>query len=79
MEEAETEVPKLDIWTGEELATFLDGLEDDRLAALWRLAAMTGVRRAELTGLRIRDVDWKAGVVDVRHTLTAVHVETLEG
>jgi integrase len=73
------ETPKLNAWTGEQVATFLEAVRDDRLAALWRLAAMTGMRRAELTGLRGRDVEWKAGVVDVRHTLTAVHFETQEG
>jgi len=74
-----TETPKLSVWTGEQVATFLEAAPDDRLAALWRLAAMTGMRRAELCGLRARDVDWKTGVVEVRHTLTAVHVETPEG
>lgn len=73
------ETPKLDVWTGEQVAAFLEAVRDDRLAALWRLAAMTGMRRAELTGLRARDVDWKTGVLEVRHTLTAVHVETKEG
>jgi len=73
------ETPKLNVWTGDQVATFLDAVRDDRLAALWRLAAMTGMRRAELTGLRARDVDWKTGVLEVRHTLTAVHVETAEG
>ena len=77
--QSRTETPKLDVWTGEQVAAFLEAVRDDRLSALWRLAAMTGMRRAELTGLRARDVDWKTGVLEVRHTLTAVHVETAEG
>ena len=77
--QSRTEAPKLSVWTGEQVATFLEAVHDDRLAALWRLAAMTGMRRAELCGLRTRDVDWKTGVVEVRHTLTAVHVGTAAG
>ncbi len=73
------ETPKLNVWTAEQVASFLDASEGDRLAALWRLAAMTGMRRAELAGVRVRDVDWTAGVLEVRHTLTAVHAETPEG
>ena len=77
--QSRTEAPKLSVWTGEQVATFLEAVRDDRLSALWRLAAMTGMRRAELCGLRTRDVDWKTGVVEVRHTLTAVHVKAQEG
>ena len=44
-------------WTAEQLRTFLTAVQDDRLYALWRLAAATGMRRAELLGLRWRDVD----------------------
>ena len=77
--QSRTEAPKLSVWTGEQVATFLEAASGDRLAALWRLAAMTGMRRAELCGVRARDIDWKTGVVEVRHTLTAVSVETPEG
>lgn len=77
--QSRVEAPKLNIWTADELVTFLDAVQDDRQAALWRLASMTGMRRAELSGLRVRDVNWRTGVVEVRHTLTAVHVETPDG
>ncbi len=73
------ETPKLDVWTAEQVATFLEAVQDDRYFPLWRLAAMTGMRRAELAGLRVRDVDWKTGVIEVRHTITAVYIETPEG
>lgn len=73
------QAPTISVWTAEQLSTFLDAVADDELAALWRLAAMTGMRRAELCGLRTRDVTWKTGVIDVCHTLTAVSVETREG
>jgi integrase len=38
-------------WTARELRTFLEQVADDRLFALWRLAATTGMRRGELLGL----------------------------
>lgn len=44
-------------WTAPQLRTFLEHAQSDRLYALWRLAAATGMRRAELLGLRWRDVN----------------------
>lgn len=38
-------------WTGSELAKFLDHVQGDPWAPLWRLAATTGMRRGELLGL----------------------------
>jgi integrase len=37
--------------------------------ALYRVAAMTGLRLGELVALRWRDVDWEAGVIRVRRNL----------
>lgn len=44
-------------WTGGELARFLAHVRGDRLAALWRLAATTGMRRGELLALTWRALD----------------------
>ncbi len=52
-------------WSPTELNRFLAHITDDRLAALWRLGAMTGMRRGELCGLRWQDVDFDAGTVRV--------------
>jgi len=38
-------------WTAKELGRFLEHIAGDRLIALWRLAATTGMRRGELLGL----------------------------
>jgi integrase len=38
-------------WTASELRRFLAHVTDERLFALWRLAATTGMRRGELLGL----------------------------
>lgn len=62
-------------WTPAELAHFLAAVRDDRLYALWHLAAMTGMRRGELLGLRWCDVDPVARRLSVRQTLISVAYE----
>jgi integrase len=52
-------------WTGDELRTFLDHAQGDRLFPLWRLAALSGMRRSELLGLRWQAVDLDAGTLSV--------------
>jgi integrase len=51
--------PRAQSWTASELARFLDRVADDRVAALWRLAATTGARRGELLAVtwRVLDLD----------------------
>lgn len=48
---------ELHTWPKEELRTFLEATREDRLHALWRLLAMTGMRRGEALGLAWSDVD----------------------
>ena len=52
-------------WSTEQVRAFLAHIADDRLAALWRVAATTGMRRGEILGLRWRDVDFEAGALSV--------------
>jgi len=59
-------------WTAGELRSFLTHTSDDRLYALWRLAATTGMRRGEVLGLRWLDVDVAARRLAVRQTATAI-------
>lgn len=59
-------------WDAEELRAFLAHVEGSRLEAVWRLAAMTGMRRREVLGLRWQDVDLDAGRLSVRQALVAV-------
>jgi integrase len=63
---------ELRIWTAEELRHFLACVRDDRLYAAWRLAALTGMRRGEVLGLRWADLDLEAGWLSVRQTLVVV-------
>ncbi|EYT53523.1 tyrosine-type recombinase/integrase [Kocuria sp. UCD-OTCP] len=57
-------------WEPWELGAFLDGVQGERLAALFEVIAGTGLRRGEALGLRWSDVDVPKGVVVVRQQLT---------
>lgn len=65
-------------WTPEELAAFLAAVASERLAAIWRLSAMTGMRRGEILGLRWSDIDIDAGRLSVQHAVVAVGYEMVE-
>jgi integrase len=58
-------------WTATELRRFLEHVEHDRLFALWRLAATTGMRRGELAGLTWRWVDLDAARLSVEQQRVA--------
>ena len=53
------------VWTAAQLQTFLAGTKKDRWYPLWRLIAMTGMRRGEAMGLRWSDVDLEANRISV--------------
>jgi integrase len=65
-------------WTPDELATFLAAVAEERLSAIWRLTAMTGMRRGEILGLRWSDIDLATGRLSVRHAVVAVGYEMVE-
>lgn len=52
--------PTMKVWDAEQLGAFLASVRKDRLYGLWHLAAMTGMRRGEVLGLRWEDVDLNA-------------------
>jgi integrase len=64
-------------WEPDELARFLAYVKGSRLEAIWRLAAMTGMRRGEILGLRWRDVDLDRARLSVRQALVAVGYEVV--
>lgn len=78
------ELPKVDTekmkcWTPADVRTFLEAIADDRLYALWRVAASTGMRRGELCGLRWQSVDLDAGTLSVDETLLDIRHELVIG
>jgi len=56
-------------WTAGELRRFLDHVSGERLAALWRLAATTGMRRGELAGLTWRALDLDGARLSIEQQL----------
>lgn len=63
---------ELRYWTPEELRSFLDLIAGQRMEAAWHVAAMTGMRRGEVLGLRWRDIDLDAARIHVRQALVSV-------
>lgn len=61
--------PITDVWSVDELRTFLEHVRHDRFYAAWLLFATTGMRRGEVAGLAWDDLDLEHGLVRVRWTL----------
>ena len=57
--------PKVAPWSAEEVGAFLDAAASDRLAALYELAALHGLRRGELCGCRWPDLDDERAVLTI--------------
>lgn len=64
--------PEITPWSAEQTARFLQAVAGDRLAALYTVAALLGLRQSEALGLRWCDVDFEAGSLAVRQTLSRV-------
>ena len=69
---------ELHTWSRDELAKFLEATKDDRLSPLWRLLAMTGLRRGEALGLRWSDVDLAKGRLSIQRQRVTTDYEVLE-
>jgi len=61
--------PRATAWTAGELRRFLEHVKDDRLYALWRLAATTGMRRGELCAVTWRSLDLEGQRLHVEQQL----------
>lgn len=68
----------IECWEPSELAVFLASVKGARLEPAWRLAAMTGMRRGEVLGLRWRDIDFDQSRLAVRIAIVSVAYEILE-
>jgi integrase len=60
------------VWTLAQTARFLDAVKDDRLAGVWWLIALRGLRRGEVTGLRCADLDGAAKELSVHRQVVAL-------
>jgi integrase len=56
-------------WSAEQPGSFLKSTKNDRLAHLWRVLAMTGMRRGEACGLKWEDIDLEKARLSVRRAL----------
>jgi integrase len=68
-----------DVWTPEQLRTFLASVADDRLVALWRLLIMSGCRRGEAVGAHWADIDLDAGTWSIRRSRSVVNGSPVMG
>jgi integrase len=69
--------PEMHVWTPQELRRFLEAVPDHHHGPVWHMAAMTGLRRGELCGLRWADVDLDGGSITVRQTITSTTMREL--
>ena len=60
-------------WTPEQCQTFLQHIAEDRLANLYQLILVTGMRRGEAIGLRWQDVDLDSAFLSVSQQITDVN------
>ena len=72
---ARASAPEMQAWTADELRRFLAFIEGNRNEAMFRLAALTGMRRGELVGLRWSDVDFPRRRLTVNQAVTVVERE----
>ena len=66
------------VWTPEQLGAFVTQVRDDRFYALWLLAVTTGLRRGELAGLALNDLDLERARVSPGVTRVVVDGHTAE-
>ena len=61
------------VWDAEQLQGFLASVAGDRLFALWRVLALTGMRRGEALGLRWENINMEQGSLTIRRALVPVN------
>ena len=71
--------PPVAVWDINHLAAFLCGCRDDRFFALWWLAAVCGLRRGELCGLKWSTVDLAEQTLTVAEQVVCVDGKTHVG
>ena len=69
---ARSKGPEMRVWSPDELARFLTSIEGNRNETMFRVMAMTGVRRGEVVALRWSDVDLATHRVTVNQAATVI-------
>ncbi|EFV12497.1 site-specific integrase [Segniliparus rugosus] len=64
--------PKVRPWEPHDLGLFLDHAASERFGPMYEVAALTGLRRGELCGMRWDDLDFERSVFVVRQQLVVV-------
>jgi integrase len=64
--------PEMNYWSRDELRTFLDSVAEDRLFAMWRTFATTGMRRGEVLGLQWKRIDFEHARLQVQQARVVV-------
>jgi integrase len=67
--------PEMQVWSPDELATFLEAIAGNRNEALFRLMALSGMRRSEVAGLRWSDVHLERRQLTVNQAVTVIDGE----
>ena len=68
----------MNVWTGDQLRSFLEVIASHDLYPLYFLAATTGMRRGEVAGLLWRIVDLDTGRLTVSQQIVSVEYELIE-
>ena len=63
------DTPRAEAWTASELHRFLEQVRGDRLYAMWRLGATTGMRRGELAGVTWRSLGLEGAQLEISQQL----------
>lgn len=66
------------VWSPEQVAAFLQSVEQDPLYLMFRLVLLHGLRRGEVTGLRWSDVELNNALLEVTRPLVKVGGRTVE-
>jgi integrase len=64
-------------WQAAELFQFIDASANERFAAMWHLAATTGMRRGELLGLQWSDINLEAKTLKISRARVRAGNETI--
>jgi integrase len=68
-----------EVWTAEQLRTFLNAASHHRLSAFFRVPAYTGARRGEVSNLRWADIDWAAPALRIKGSVGIIAGQRVEG